>query len=802
MSGGGVGLDFRRVMRRASTRLTGLAAALLLALFAQPGQASAQTLAERLCGQRPSSAGAPTNETLLGTARSAEARLNNYRGATLANASLIPLDPAATEGAPAAPAAVGAYCAAAGETMRIAADGSQAQAIAYLLTGYRRAREGNDDRLAALSAYRLALVGIGDPAAAGARGARSVALAAAEAAPPPVPEDGSDICSFLDEVELAETSAREISEQALGCAAALARRSGDSRLAALSGLRLSLFYASVADEPGRDADGVRLFAREQALAALGSAQAVAAPSEQAELTARLVEAAIALGAAGELDAPIASLGRMEGGAGLAAGLEARRALAQGDLAAARGQLEAAILAESRRPLPARLPGYYLLLARADPDRSAAHVEAAYVALDNLRPLLPRLDPLTEESIFALRMRDVFAAAVEAQLAGADGAGEVVRIRRAQQIVEAYRQAELQSAFGNECLPPRDALRIEQLRPGEIVLYPLLLSDRIELLYVAGGASGEPRFRRLAPNRAVNRADVAKLVEELVLAMGSGANERWRPAARRLYDLLIAPVADQLGAESMLAIVPDGALRALPFAALLAPDGRYLVQQTRLSLIPALAYSQPDGAARPNGRLNVVAASLQQQMDLPAGYFPALTGTGREAQIAVEYASAGRNIPEFTRADLVDALDGARVDVLHLATHAAFNGRSDRSFIVANGEVIRLAELRTMIERSRQRGESLDLIILSACETAVGDDDVSMGLAGAVVQAGARSVIGSLWQVNDLGTAELMTRFYQLYSNGRSRSEALREAQLSLVDGGGDAANPYVWAAFALLGAWR
>jgi CHAT domain-containing protein len=116
--------------------------------------------------------------------------------------------------------------------------------------------------------------------------------------------------------------------------------------------------------------------------------------------------------------------------------------------------------------------------------------------------------------------------------------------------------------------------------------------------------------------------------------------------------------------------------------------------------------------------------------------------------------------------------------------------------------MRLAELLYVIERIVRRGEALDLIILSACESAVGDDDVSMGLAGAVVQAGARSVIGSLWQVNDLGTAELMTRFYRQYSGGRSRSEALRDAQLGLIEGGGDAANPYVWAAFALLGAWR
>jgi CHAT domain-containing protein len=160
------------------------------------------------------------------------------------------------------------------------------------------------------------------------------------------------------------------------------------------------------------------------------------------------------------------------------------------------------------------------------------------------------------------------------------------------------------------------------------------------------------------------------------------------------------------------------------------------------------------------------------------------------------------LPDFTRADLRSALDGGHIDILHLATHAVFNGRSDRAFIVANGEVVRLSELRDMIDRSSIRGEPLDLIILSACETAVGDDESSMGLAGAAVQAGARSVIGSLWQVNDAGTAELMRQFYRRYGEGGPRSEALRGAQLALIDGGGANADPNVWAAFALLGAWR
>jgi CHAT domain-containing protein len=85
---------------------------------------------------------------------------------------------------------------------------------------------------------------------------------------------------------------------------------------------------------------------------------------------------------------------------------------------------------------------------------------------------------------------------------------------------------------------------------------------------------------------------------------------------------------------------------------------------------------------------------------------------------------------------------------------------------------------------------------------VGDDEASMGLAGAAVQAGARSAIASLWPVNDAGTSQLMKTFYELYRGGRSKSAALREAQLAMIEGGGANASPNVWAAFTLLGAWR
>ena len=190
------------------------------------------------------------------------------------------------------------------------------------------------------------------------------------------------------------------------------------------------------------------------------------------------------------------------------------------------------------------------------------------------------------------MRRVFQSAVDVQLTSAEGALAPIRVRGAQQIVEAYRQAELQAVFGSECIPARDPLRPETLAAGEVLLYPILLQDRLELLYVAGGANGQATFKRLPPNRSVDRQAVSRLVETAVLSLSGDEDDRWRAASRQLYDLLIKPIEAELTPGSLLAVVPDGALRGLPFSVLLDADNRFLIQRSRVAVVPSLAYSQP------------------------------------------------------------------------------------------------------------------------------------------------------------------------------------------------------------------
>lgn len=798
---------------RADSLLQCSVALAVIALFLPAGETAAAAGPAELCsGGAPEDA--PSSAALKQAAFDAEARLG-APGAVeqAADRVLADLKLAGGRGSPPDAAALASYCAAAGEASRVAASGSQIQAQAYLQAAMRYSEAASDAETAARAAFRLGLASVtpaGAPGTRGSRGARSSRpLPEPAQAPAPAAASNDDACKEVLSPAFLSQSSASLSYSALGCAVDRARSAGRHEIAALSQLRMARLSFTRAERAGAAADELKGQAALLAAEGLVDAQKVQDRFARAELLGRLAEQAIDAGFAaqpivGRAVQAMSEAGRGDKGAeAFAAALAGRLWLARGDSARAAASFREAAFLESQRNQPLRLADWFLLLAGAEPDKRDMHILQAYRSLEAVRPLLPTRDPLTEESTFSLRMRPVFEAAVEVQLAGPAGSSESEQIAGAQRIIEAFRQAEIQSTLGSNCVPPRDPVKPADLRPGEILLYPILLEDRVELIYAERVDGAAPTYKRIGEGAKAGRRSVAQLVAAMANSVGYGSDDSWRSQARQLYDVLIKPLESRLGEGSTLIIVPDAPLRPLPFAALLGPDGRYLIEKTRLSIAPALSYSEP-GIEHKKAPF-VVAASLEQDVSLPSGFFPALLGAEDEAKVAAGLEGGARPgvfLEDFRRDELARTMAASRAQVLHLATHAAFNGRSDRSFIVANGSAIPISELRGLLSGSRSRGELLDLIVLSACETAVGDDQASMGLAGAAVQAGARSAIASLWQVSDAGTVELMRGFYRNYRAGEGKAEALRNAQLALIRKGGEFADPSVWAAFALLGGWR
>jgi len=140
-------------------------------------------------------------------------------------------------------------------------------------------------------------------------------------------------------------------------------------------------------------------------------------------------------------------------------------------------------------------------------------------------------------------------------------------------------------------------------------------------------------------------------------------------------------------------------------------------------------------------------------------------------------------------------------VVHLATHAVFTGNPNTSFPLTYSGRVGFDDLSDVVGMTRVGGAPLDLLVLSACETAVRNDRAGLGFVGSAIRSGARSALGSLWPIADVAAQQLMVNFYEgMQSDRLSKAEALRQAQASL-RAGGEYEHPYYWAPFTLVNDW-
>lgn len=173
-----------------------------------------------------------------------------------------------------------------------------------------------------------------------------------------------------------------------------------------------------------------------------------------------------------------------------------------------------------------------------------------------------------------------------------------------------------------------------------------------------------------------------------------------------------------------------------------------------------------------------------------------------SEIAIAVPASQLLNQEFTKLRFERQIEETPAPVVHLATHGQFSSKPDETFVLAWDAPIKVQEFQNLL-RSRQRGKTnpIELLVMSACQTAAGDKQATLGLAGMAVRSGARSTIATLWAVKDESTALLMTRLYQeLITTQFNKSEALRQAQISLLKSS-KFQHPFYWAPFILVGNW-
>lgn len=376
------------------------------------------------------------------------------------------------------------------------------------------------------------------------------------------------------------------------------------------------------------------------------------------------------------------------------------------------------------------------------------------------------------------------AAVQSQVAG--------YLQQARATIERLKTVELRDYFGDACVAAArpHITALDHVASDAAVIYPILLADRTEL--VVSLPAGLKRFMIAVPGAQLERR--ARILRNALQARDP---ERYHQHAQRLYRWLLAPLEADLAVWPIqtLVFVPDGALRLIPFAVL--HDGKqYLIEKYAVAITPSLTLTEPRPLSRDH--IQALAAGLSSAT---AG-FPALPHVQKELHALHRlYGGAVMLDQTFSPERLDTTLSQGRFGIVHIASHGRFASEATRSFLLTAQGKLTLTQLAQIVGRLRFRDQPLELLTLSACETAQGDDRAALGLAGVAIQAGARSALATLWRVADEATAVLMQEFYQhLQMPGMSRAQALRQAQLRLLHHPQYAA-PFFWAPFLLLNNW-
>jgi CHAT domain-containing protein/tetratricopeptide (TPR) repeat protein len=375
------------------------------------------------------------------------------------------------------------------------------------------------------------------------------------------------------------------------------------------------------------------------------------------------------------------------------------------------------------------------------------------------------------------------------------------LKQARQVLETLQVAKLQNFLQQACQD--STLQLDEVIDTKdqtaAVIYSIILNDRLEVIL------RKPNDQNLYhyPSTKLSKQKIENTLTHLYESLKEdGTYEEVANDGKIVYDWLIKPAEGILEKSKIktLIFVLDGSLRKIPMAALY--DGeKYLVEKYAVSLALGLQVRDPMPLKRKE--MKVLAASLIEPPKNVPG-FSELPGVAQEVKeiqntgIAVTWIAE----KEFTNQNFNKKLNTTKFDIVHLATHGYFGADKDNTFVVTADGKLNIAEFDQLFRNQRKSSkEGIELLILSACQTATGNDQEVMGIAGTTVQAGASSAIASLWDLDDQSSVPFMKEFYQhLGKPNISRAEALRLAQQALLESK-DYNHPRFWSPYVLVGSW-
>ncbi|MDX2232672.1 MAG: CHAT domain-containing protein [Leptolyngbyaceae cyanobacterium bins.349] len=388
---------------------------------------------------------------------------------------------------------------------------------------------------------------------------------------------------------------------------------------------------------------------------------------------------------------------------------------------------------------------------------------------------------------------------------------VSNLEKVLDVLELLKLAELQNFFGDDCVQvareeiaaaaggPRSSSSIKAIDPQAAVIYSIVLSDRsYELLRLPDGRLQKYPIQ-LTRNGNLTLATHAMLttqIDRLRSLLEKRSTDEYLVEAQTMYRALIGPLeADLQSAQpGTLIFISDNVLRKVPMAAL--HDGKaFLIQKYPIATTPSLALTN----RRPLDRRNTQALAVGLTLEQPP--FAALPNVRDEVQEVHQLLGGTKLLDQdFTLSRVEERLQGQSYSIVHMATHGKFGGDANSTFLLTYRDRITLNMLDQVL-RTRQTDQPVELLTLSACQTAAGDERSALGIAGLAVRAGVKSAVATLWFINDEATVPLIEEFYtQLLKPGITKATALQQAQIKLIDSQ-QYGHPAVWSSFILIGNW-
>jgi CHAT domain-containing protein len=380
--------------------------------------------------------------------------------------------------------------------------------------------------------------------------------------------------------------------------------------------------------------------------------------------------------------------------------------------------------------------------------------------------------------------------------------DLATLLKAREAIESLQLEEINNYLRAACQTLKE---IDQVRPPQstAVVYPIVLPDRIAIIVSA--TDQKPKLY----TQPIPQTQVEATVKTLEVALRNQISLEYQQPSEQLYSWLIKPIEADLQQQKVetLVFVLDGALRSVPMAAL-SNGEEFLIEKYSLATTPGLRLTSPQSLQ--SKTLSGVAFGLTEArtVNLPNGIsqtFSALEEVKPELenlQKEIRPSTVKLNT-QFTTAQFKNVLRTSQAPIVHLATHGQFSSSRDQTFLLSSDGVIDIDTLAVALGAGdSSRTAAIELLVLSACETAIGDSRAPLGLAGIALKSGARSTVASLWKVNDAATSQLMQRFYkEVATRQTTKAVALQRAQREILADEQFRRHPYYWAPFILVGNW-